>query len=192
MVAGKRSESSATHAAATGSASFTSQPSGARSAQTSSNCSKPGMLLAAIVRIGPAATRLTRMLVRAEVAGEVARGGLERGLGDAHPVVDRPRDAAVVEVEADDRAAAGHQRPARDRERLQRVRGDLHRDGDVFPRRGEEPAAEARLGCEPDRVQHAVEPAADAFRERVEVRLVGDVELDRRPVSSGAGARRAA
>ena len=35
--------------------------------------------------------------------------------------------------------------------------------GDVVPRRGEEPAAEARLGREADRVQHAVEPAADAL-----------------------------
>ena len=43
------------------------------------------------------------------------------------------------------RAAARHQRPARDRERLQRVRRDLQRDRDVFPRRGEEAAAEARL-----------------------------------------------
>ena len=53
MVAGKRSDSSATHALATGSGSWMSQPSGARSAQTSSNASNPGMLFAAIVRIGP-------------------------------------------------------------------------------------------------------------------------------------------
>ena len=39
---------------------------------------------------------------RPEVAREVARDALERRLGDAHPVVDRPRDARV-EVEPDDR-----------------------------------------------------------------------------------------
>ena len=37
-----------------------SQPSGARSSHTPSNRSKPGMALAAMVRSGPAATRLTR------------------------------------------------------------------------------------------------------------------------------------
>ena len=38
---------------------------------------------------------------RAEVARQVARDGLERGLRHAHPVVDRPRDRGV-EVQADD------------------------------------------------------------------------------------------
>ena len=61
VVAGKKSLSSATVARATGSGSLRSQPSGARVVQASSNCSNPGMLLAAIVRTGPAATRLTRM-----------------------------------------------------------------------------------------------------------------------------------
>ena len=37
-----------------------SQPSGARCPQTSSKSAKPGMLRAAMVRSGPAATRLTR------------------------------------------------------------------------------------------------------------------------------------
>jgi len=40
--------------------SFTFQPSGARSDQTSSNCEKPGIERAAMVLIGPAATKLTR------------------------------------------------------------------------------------------------------------------------------------
>ena len=44
---------------ATGSASVLSQPSGARPFQASSNWLKPGMLLAAIVRIGPAAIRFS-------------------------------------------------------------------------------------------------------------------------------------
>ena len=73
-----------------------------------------------------------------------------------------------------------HQRPARDRERLQRIRGDLESDGDVVPRRGEEAAAETRLGREADRVQHAVEVATDAFGERVEMLGGGHVELDDR------------
>jgi len=46
---------------AAGSVSVSSQPSGARSSQACSNSPKPGMDLAAIVRSGPAETRLTRM-----------------------------------------------------------------------------------------------------------------------------------
>ena len=45
---------------AAGAVSSTSQPSGARSFQTCSKPSKPGIDFAAIVRSGPAATRLTR------------------------------------------------------------------------------------------------------------------------------------
>ena len=61
VVAGNQSESSATQARATGSGSSIVQPSGARSSQMSSNFLNPGMLLAAIVLIGPAATRLQRI-----------------------------------------------------------------------------------------------------------------------------------
>ncbi len=61
VVAGNQSESSATHALAVGTASVTSQPSGAFSDHTSSKVLNPGIDLAAIVLMGPAATRLTRM-----------------------------------------------------------------------------------------------------------------------------------
>src|SRR6478672_11532048 len=60
VVAGNQSESRAAQALAAGTGSLTSQPSGARSSQTFSNCSKPGIDFAAVVRIGPAATRLQR------------------------------------------------------------------------------------------------------------------------------------
>jgi len=60
VVAGNQSESSATHARAGASGLLMSQPSGARSAHTPSNFSKPGMDFAAIVFSGPAATRFTR------------------------------------------------------------------------------------------------------------------------------------
>ena len=66
---------------------------------------------AATVPSGPAETRFTRIPCGPEVAGQVARDRLERRLGDAHPVVDRPGDGRV-EVEPDDRAAAVHQRHA--------------------------------------------------------------------------------
>ena len=61
MVAGIQSDSSTAAARATGSAFELSQPNGARPSHASSNRAKPGMLLAAMVRIGPAAIRFTRM-----------------------------------------------------------------------------------------------------------------------------------
>ena len=140
VVAGSQSEHSATTVRAVGSASVTSQPSGARSPQPPSTWSKPGMEVAAVVRIGPAETRLTRMPSRAEVAGEVAGGGLEGGLGHAHPVVDRPREGGV-EGQPDDGRARAHQRLGGRGEGLEREGGDLHRRGHVLPLRGEEVAA---------------------------------------------------
>ena len=118
------------------------------------------------------------MPLGAEVAGEVAGGRLEARLRDAHPVVDGPR-LRVVEVEA---RRSTRRSPisgsARDGQRLQRVRRHLERDRDVLPRRGEEPAAEARLGREPDRVHHAVEAAADAPARASRCSEFGDIELD--------------
>ena len=60
VVAGNQSDNRATQAFAAGTASLTSQPSGARLSQESSKVSNPGTELAAVVRMGPAATRLTR------------------------------------------------------------------------------------------------------------------------------------
>src|SRR5699024_493473 len=61
VVAGNQSEHSAATARAVGSGSLTSHPSGARSDHVLSICSKPGIDFAAVVRTGPAETRLTRM-----------------------------------------------------------------------------------------------------------------------------------
>src|SRR5690606_22419234 len=61
VVAGNRSDSRATQARATGVGSEVSQPSGARSVQAFSRAPNPGIDLAAMVRIGPADTRFTRM-----------------------------------------------------------------------------------------------------------------------------------
>ena len=91
VVFGNQSDSRATHALATASASArTSQPSGARSSHTSSNCEKPGIDLAAIVLIGSGGDEVHPDALGPEVAGEVAGGRLEGGLGHAHPVVGRP------------------------------------------------------------------------------------------------------
>ena len=56
--------------------SVTSQPSGARSSQTSSNFLKPGMLLAAIVLHRPGGDEVGADALRAELLGEVAADAL--------------------------------------------------------------------------------------------------------------------
>ena len=166
-------------------ASGRSRPSraGARSFHIDSRSSKPGIALAARVLSGPADTRLERMPVGPEVAGQVAVGRLQRRLGHAHPVVRRPRDGRV-EGHAHDRRAARHQRPAGHGQRLEGVRRDLDRLRHVGPRALEELAAQQRLGVAVgDRVHHAVE-AVDVLAHRVgepgQVVVVGHVELEHR------------
>ena len=134
-----------------------SQASGARVVHTSSSSSKPGIDLAAVLLQRPGCHQVDPDVLRAEVAGQVARGRLEGGLGHAHPVVLRPGQRRV-EGEADHRAAVGHQRLRGDGQRLERVRRDLQRGRDVGPLGVEEVAAQRSLGGEADRVQDAVEP----------------------------------
>ncbi len=118
---------------------------------------------------------------RPEVAGQVARRRLERGLRHAHPVVDRPRDRGV-EVEPDDaRALLGVQVGEPGGERLQRERARPERRLGALRRRVEEVAAERVLGRERDRVQDAVEAApalAQVVGDGLEVVGVVDVELE--------------
>ena len=99
MVIGNRSERTARQARATTSVSSTSHPSGARSAQVSSNEWKPGMERGhRLHRSG--GDQVDPDLVGSEVAGQVARDRLERGLRHSHPVVGGPGHRRV-EVEAD-------------------------------------------------------------------------------------------
>ena len=174
--------------------SVSSQPSGARSFHIDSRSSKPGIALAASVLSGPAETRLTRIL-GAEVAGEVARGRLEAGLGHAHPVVRRPRDRRV-EGQPDDRAAratsaAGRPSASDFREYAETWTAcATSGHGPV-----EELAAEQRLGVAVgDRVHHAVEAVdvlADLVGEPGEVVVVGHVELEHRRLGRAAAWRSA-
>src|SRR6478672_5913876 len=61
VVAGNQSDINAAHAWAAGTALLTSHPRGARVFHVSSKVWNPGIDLAAVVRIGPAATRLQRI-----------------------------------------------------------------------------------------------------------------------------------
>ena len=100
--------------------------------------------------------------LRPQVACQVARDGLEPGLGNPHPVVDGPGDAGV-EVERDDGASRGfHQRQEAHRQLLERERAGLHRRRHRFPGRVEEVPPQGVLRRERDRVQEPVHrpPAA--------------------------------
>ena len=127
VVAGKKSESSATTAFATGSGSLRSQPERGPRAPRLLEQLEAGDALRRDRAQRAGGHEVDPDPLGPEVAGEVAGGRLERRLRHAHPVVDRPR-LGVVEVEADDRAAALHQRQRRDRQRLQRVRRHLQGD----------------------------------------------------------------
>ena len=166
---GEQSDSSATHALAIGSASFRSHPSGARSAHTSSNRSKPGMLLAAIVRMRPGGHEVHADALRSEVAGEVAGDRLERGLGHAHPVVDRPRLASLSKSRPTiepPRSISGSAATASDFSEYADTWSATATSSHGASRK---PPPRHDSGAKRDRVQHAVEPAADAPGERVEV-----------------------
>ena len=73
---------------------------------------------AASVLIGPDEMALTRMFFDAEIGGEIAHRGLQRGLGDAHDVVMRhPLLGAVIgqRQQRRRRSASASRRAARSR-----------------------------------------------------------------------------
>ena len=146
---------------ATGAGSSMSHPSGACARHSSASRSKPGIPRAATVPERPGGHEVHPDPARPEVARQIPRDRLERGLGDAHPVVDRPRDGRV-EVEPDDARPGPHQRLQRRRQRLERERARLERRGRALRRSGHEPPAERVLGRERDRVQRPVDARPSA------------------------------
>ena len=146
VVAGNQSDSSAQQARAVGSASRTSQPSGARSSQVPRTSRTPGCSSPPWCGSGRPPRRW-RGCRAPQVAGQVPGRGLERRLRDPHPVVDRPGEAGV-EGQTDDAAAAGHHRQCRCRNGLEGVGADMQRRGHVLPRRVHE-ARSAPWGAKP-------------------------------------------
>ena len=120
----------------------------------------------------------------AEVAGEVARGGLQGRLGHAHPVVRRPGDGGV-EGQPDDRAARD---PSAAGRRWSATSGSTPRPAPPGPR----PATGRRGTCR-RAASRGCRRRSSARRRRArrrargpasarprEVLLVGDVELEHR------------
>ena len=111
---GRSRTAARTPPARSGSWSVSSQPSGRAVAPHRLEVLEAGDRLGGQGLQRPGGDQVAADAVGAEVAGEVARGRLQAGLGHAHPVVRRPRDGRV-EGHADDRAARTHQRAAGDR-----------------------------------------------------------------------------
>ena len=127
-----------------------------------------------------------------EVARKIAGDRLERRLGDAHPVIDRPGDGRV-EVEPDDARAAGHQRGQRGGDRLQREGARLEGVHRALSWSGHELAPERVLGRERDRVQDAVDPPQRALQLGSDQRLRSSGWLtSSSSTSTGSGSRWAA
>ncbi len=157
VVAGNQSDSSATQACAAGARRCVmSQPSGARSAHSGSNSLEARDALGGHGAQRPGGHQVDPDPLPAQIAGQVAGAGLQAGLGHAHPVVAGPGHAGV-EVEADDRPAAVHQRQRGHGQRLERVGGHLQRGRHVLPPGGQEVAAQRALRRVADRVHHAVQ-----------------------------------
>ena len=121
--------------------------------------------------------------VRPQVAGQIARGALQRGLGHAHPVVGGP-GLPGVEGQAHHRAPAGHQRTAGHRQAGQRVRRDVDRGLHIIGGGGQEFASQRGLRVgEGDRVDDAVQVVdvlADLIGQTGQVLVVGDIEFEQR------------
>ncbi len=117
------------------------------------------------MRTGPAEIAFTRDVLLAQIPGEVANGGVERGLGDAHDVVVRHRALATEVGHREDRptSARFHERLCRPRAGDERVRADVDGEPEAVSRRvGEAPFEVLRRG-ERDGVDEDVEPAAEGI-----------------------------
>ena len=143
VVAGNQSDSRATHACAAG--------PGSAEVPAERRPAGPHVLEAAESRdaLGrhgaqrPGRDQVDPDSVRPQVAGQIPGARLQPGLGHAHPVVGRPGPGRV-EVQADDRASAAHQRLGRHGQGLERVGGHLDRG---WPR----PATRWPGSCRPAR-----------------------------------------
>ena len=119
----------------------------------------------------------------AQIPGEVANGGVERRLGDAHHVVVGHGALAAEVRHGQDRAAAAalHQRFRTLRRRHERVGADVHRHPEPVTRRVGEAALEVLCRRERDRVDEAVEASAEHVcgrcEDAVEVGVGADVAL---------------
>ncbi len=97
--------------------------------------------------MGPAEMALTRMFFRAERGGEVADGGFERGLGDAHDVVVGEDLGGAVVGEGHDGAAFGHERGGGAGDGDERVDADVVGDAEAFAAGVEEVVLDVSAGA---------------------------------------------
>jgi hypothetical protein len=122
---------------------------------------------------GPCGNGVDADFLRAELGGEVADFGLERGFGDAHDVVIF-YDARGAEIgESHDRAAVGHEGRKRAGNGDKGIGADVEREFEAVARGFEERLIEIIVICEGEAVDHHVERAAFSFQGFGEVVNVG-------------------
>ena len=106
--------------------------------------------------MGPAEMALTRMFFGPSVSGEVAYGGFERGLGDAHDVVVGEDLFGAVVGEGEDGTAFGHERGGGAGDGDERVDADVVGDAEVLAGGQQEVVFEC-VGGEADGVDEDVD-----------------------------------
>ena len=125
------------------------------------------MPLAARVLIGPALIALTRMSSAAEIGGQVAHGGFQRRLGDAHDIVVRHHPfGAQIGQGQQGAAAAASSAPPRRQTAVNEKAGNIERLEERLARRVEIAAAKVGLVREADGMNQEIEPIPFARQRR--------------------------
>ena len=176
---------------ATGAGSSMSQPSGACDTHSLARSLESRDTAGGDGPERPRAHQVDADPLAAEVARQVPRDRLQGGLGDAHPVVDRPGHGGV-EVQPDDPRAGRHQRGHRGPQRLQRERAGLKRLRRAVGGRAQELSAERVLGRERDRVQRPVKPVPALAQVLDEPSKSSGLLTSSSSTSGGSGSRLAA
>ena len=131
---------------------------------------------------GPGADGVDADVLGAEIPGEVARGGFQGGLGDAHDVVPGGHFLGTEAGERQDAAAVGHELLGAVGKRDERIDRDVVREQEALARGIDEAAHEVVAVGEGDGMDQDVDGAEALLSLRedgVELGIVGDVaELD--------------
>src|SRR5271165_3448611 len=127
-------------------------------------------------------------VVLAEIVGEVADAGFQRGLGHSHHVVLGDNFLGAVVGQGDNAAAAGHERGRGAGERNQRVGAGIEGNAEGFTAGLGEVVLQRLGGSVGDAVDEGVELAVFRFQlgeERGDLVVVGDVALEAGGVGQG-------
>ena len=147
VVIGNHSERSTTQARATGSESRTFQPKGALESHASSNSLNPGIDLAAIVLIGPAVTRFTRIFWGPSERARY-RDADSSAFCYTHPVIRRPSEAGI-KIQAYNGSSILHKRGGGFSYSLEGIGRNVKARCDIIPARRKKSSPRPTSGMNP-------------------------------------------